>query len=91
MYGVINKQHLMQQLFESLEHVKEVYVDEHFDLSDDTAQFTLLCSHEIATHKVLYSLQKLFTGTVRVYVVYDAYSALLRDKRIMWREGVWYL
>lgn len=91
MYGEINKQYYMGEHLTSLRFVKEVYADPKFDFAQHSAAFVLLCSQEIPAQNVLYRLSELFAEEVRVYVVYDQYSALLKDKRIIWREGVWYL
>lgn len=91
MLSLINKQQKFGKALKDLEHVVEVYASPDFDMSRESEDFILLCKLPINVTKALYSINALFELHVNVYVVYDAYSALLRDKRIIWREGVWYV
>lgn len=91
MLSIINKREELGNVFKSLEHVVEVYADTTFNMEHELVDFVLLCKLPINSSKALYDVNKCFDMLVRIYVVYDAYSALLKDKRIIWREGVWYV
>lgn len=91
MLSLINKQFEFNKTLLELEHVVEVYASPNFSMSHEAAEFVLLCKLPINVPKSLFEISALFELDVKVYVVYDAYSALLKDKRIIWREGVWYV
>lgn len=90
MYGVIQKQQLMNDLLLKTKYVKEVYADQDFSFAKDGASFILLCSQEIPLSQTLFELNRIFSMHVDIYVTYDAFAAILQGKKTIWREGVWY-
>lgn len=92
MSGVINKHMKLSSLFNSLETLCEVYTDLDFKLEDNfNVNFYLLAEHELNVAKVLIELNKLYGNTVSVYVTFNPYDLALRDRKIVWRKGVWYI
>lgn len=91
MLSVINKKQEFSNLLQSLGNVVEVYSTLDFSMFDTEAMIVFLIKRSINSTRALFTLNKLFTDGVRFYIVRDQYSAILSGKRIVWKEGVWYV
>ena len=90
MLSVIAKQHKVGEILSSEPFLVEVYASVDFSWYNEDVEFVLLCKDDIDSVKILRSLSDCF-AYVRIYPVKDAFSALIKDKRIIWSKNVWYV
>lgn len=91
MLGVIHKQKLLSEIFSKAVNLTEVYVDEDFNLEHWQASFYLLYKGQ---PDVLYMHQKLigvYNNRFKIYTAQSYQNIMFEGKKLLWREGKWYL
>lgn len=99
MYGVINKQRILGELFEKHSEICEVYSKPDFSLEKDSAEFYILCK-DIDNTKVfrnpeelvdiLYSVSELFDANSKIYFAHSSSDVMLENTKLIWRKGKWF-
>lgn len=91
MLGTINKKYEIGTVLEKLKYVSELYSDVNFTFEKDGGEFIMLCSQNVSLPTAYFEFSRVFPLPVRLYVTKDPFDAILCDKRIVWRKGVWYV
>ena len=92
MSSVIHREKTLSELFSKNSGIVEVYADLDFALRDDFASLYILHKSDVNTALFLFELFKLYgSNKVKVYFTKSPLSLMLCNKRIIWREGRWYI
>lgn len=90
MFSVIKRRSDVEQILASEPNIIELYARPDFSFYESKVDLYILHKHDINTVKLLYQLSEVF-DSVNIYPVKDSLSALLAGKRIIWKEGTWYI
>lgn len=92
MSSVINREKTLSELFSKNKGIAEVYADLDFTLRDDFVSLYILHKHDVNSVAMLFELYKLYgSSNVNIYLTTDPLSLTLYNKRIIWKEGRWYI
>lgn len=91
MLGTINRKVAMTGVIERFPGITEIYSTPDFDFDKDGCTLTFLLKIPVDQAQLYYALRNLFSLGVHIYFVFDQYSNLLKDKRIIWRDNRWFI
>ena len=91
MLGVIRKQQLLSEIFRNAESLTEVYVDSDFSMEHTYAVFYMLYKSKPDTLSMFRKLSDVYGDNFRFYVSQNMQDIMFENKKLLWREGTWYL
>lgn len=91
MLGVIRKQQLLGEIFRDAENLTEVYVDSDFSMEHVQAIFYMLYKNKPDTLFMFRKLSDVYVDNFRFYVSQNMQDIMFENKKLLWREGTWYL
>lgn len=90
MHSLIKRQHDLGVLFSNTKGLCEVYADLDYTFASPCVKFILL-GKDVNTVMFLDKLLLLCTDDTKIYYTEDSLDLALQGKKIIWREGKWYL
>lgn len=91
MSGVISRHSHLNEVFDKYINVGEVYASMDFSLEDTTAAFYIFSNTLLDTARIFHKVQQGYNNLIKVYTTKDPLDPMFINKRIIWKNGVWYL
>ena len=91
MLGVIRKQQLLSEIFRNADNLTEVYVNSDFSMEHTYAVFYMLYKNKPDTLSMFRKLSDVYGDNFRFYISQNTQDIMFENKKLLWREGTWYL
>lgn len=90
MLSIINKKEALSSIFSATNGLCEVYSDVDYSFEHEICNFTIY-GKDVDVTLLLFRLNFILNEKVHLYSTEDAMSTALSGKKIIWREGRWYV